>query len=213
MKLSKNELLNKLNIEEKKWVKGSFKDKQKLVKYAGYRLVDSYKVGREAVYVIESRGLELISVISFLKDYGIEPKQLKTFLNFLLEINKDGKVPLTQVAKKVGIATSTAYAWVKKIESSQNEGQDFFLKKTNSALKVKYDSLGNRKMCTDEEWGEFTDFLSGCIEEGINTALAYRLWKDKTGYIYKQVSVITSNGFYNEIFFDLLEEAINQLED
>lgn len=213
MKLSKNELLNKLNIEEKKWVKGSFKDKQKLVKYCGYRLVNSYKVGREAVYVIESRGLELISVISFLKDYGIEPKQLKTFLNFLLEINKDGKLPLSQVAKKIGIATSTAYAWVKKIESSQNEGQDFFLKKKNNALKVKYDALGNRQMCTNEEWDEFSAFLNECIENGMDAALVYRLWKDKTGYIYKQVSVITSNGFYNEIFFDLLEEAIKQLED
>lgn len=211
MELGIKELIQKLDIEEKKWRRSNYQEKEKLIAEAGYKLLGSFRVGREQVYQIEPKGSELIQVIAFLRDYGIKPKQLKTFLNFLLVLKSNGQLPLSQVAKMAGIAPSTAYNWINKIELLEKRNGEGFLKRHKKALKVKYDALSNREICTEEEWKQFTDFYSECIAKKKKPKQIYNTWREKTGYVYKQVSIINSNGFYNEEFFDLLSIAIEQI--
>lgn len=85
------------------------------------------------------------------------------------------------------------------------------LKKEDKALKVRYGRNGEREICTEEQWEEFKKFYDHCIEEKLLPVQIYRAWADKTGYTYRQVSVIKTNGFFED-FFSLLEKAVDQIK-
>lgn len=205
MNLDKTELIKLLGITENTWRKKNKAQQEQLINKNGYRLIGSYRVERFVYYQIESRGEELLRVIKFLKDHELEARNPKALLNFLVAITMDETKQLIILAEELNISTATAYNWINKLE---DQG---LLKKEERALKVRYSKTGKREICSEEQWKEFVDFYKECSPE-LLPAQIYHAWAHKTGYSYRQASIVKSNGFYEE-FFSLLEKASNQLED
>lgn len=203
MNLDKKGMVALLGVSENTWRKKNKAQQEELINSRGYQLVGTFKKSREVFYQVEPMD-ELLEVLSTLKKYGIETRNPKALINFLVALNMDETKQLTKLAQECNISTATAYNWLNKLE------EQGVLKKNERALKVRYDINGNREVCTEQQWKEFKEFYEHCIEGKLLPAQIYRAWADKTGYNYRQVSVIKSNGFF-EKFFSLLEKASNQL--
>lgn len=207
MNLDKKNIVALLGVSENTWRKKNKAQQEELINSRGYKLIGTYKIGREVFYQLESMGDELLEVLSILKKYGIETRNPKAIINFLVALNMDKTKQLSKLAQECNISTSTAYNWLNRFE------EQGILKKEDRALKVRYGrSDGKREICTEEQWEEFKKFYNQCIEEKLLPALIYRAWADKTGYNYRQASVIRSNAFFEE-FFSILERASNQLKN
>lgn len=206
MNLDKKEIAALLGVSQNTWRKKNKAQQEELINSRGYKLNGTFKIAREVFYQVESMGDELQEILSWLKQYGIETRSPKAIINFLIALNMDETKQLTKLAEECNISTSTAYIWLHKLE------EQGILKKEDRALKVRYGRNGEREVCTEEQWEEFKKFYDHCIEGKLLPAQIYRAWSDKTGYSYRQVSVIKTNGFF-EKFFSILEKALNQLED
>lgn len=204
MNLDKKNMVTLLGVSENTWRKKNKAQQKELINSRGYKLIGTYKVGREVFYQLESMGEELLEVLSILKQYGIETRNPKAIINFLVALNMDETKQLTKLARECNISTSTAYNWINRLEEQE------ILRKEERALKVRYGRNGKREICTEEQWEEFKKFYDHCIEGKLLPVQIYQAWASKTGYNYRQASVIKSNGFFEE-FFSILEKASNQI--
>lgn len=205
MNLNKQQAIKLSGITENSWRKSSTKEREKYINKAGYRLVGTYKIGREVFFQVESKGDELVRMAELLKEYGLPTNNMNKFIKFIALLDDNSTIQLSDISKELGVSIKTIYNWRKKLEDKN------IIKYDPRVLPARYKN-GKRELCTEEQWAEYVKELNKLKAAEVPIHDIARVVYAQTGYFYRKTGEATSNGFYEE-FFSLLEEAINQLED
>ena len=205
MNLNKQQAIKLSGMSENSWRKSSTKERERYLNKAGYRLVGTYKIGREVFFQVEKKGDELLRMVELFKEYGLPTNNMNKFVKFIALLDDNSTIQLSDIAKELGVSTKTIYNWRKKLEEKN------IIKYNPRALPARYKN-GKRELCTKEQWAEYVKELNRLKAAGVPMHDIARVIYSQTGYFYRKTGEATSNGFFEE-FFSLLEKALNQLED
>lgn len=206
MNLNKEQITNLIEVSPNTWRQYSTKKKEELLNRKGYNLIGTYKVGREVFYQVEPKGEELVEVINFLKEKGLPVReQPMKFIEFLIELDANGKVQTSALSQSLGVSERTLRNWRSSLEKANLISYD------EKAVPAKFKDR-KRELISEEEWEVYAKEIKRLREGGLSRADAYGYMRNKTGYIYRRVGESHSNGFYEDFFY-LLQSASNELKN
>lgn len=205
MNLNKQQIIKLVNVSPNTWGKINAQKKKQYIDNSGYKLIDTYKVGREVFYEVEPKGEELVKLIQYLQKHNLPVRENSTkFIKFVVALDSDGTIQLSKLAIELKVNYSTIYRWRKALE---REGLIIYDEKANPARFIN----GKREMIEEYEWSNFTKKKSELAGKGLDYANIVRYIRNETGYFYRRVGEAKTNAFSFQEFYSLLDKALDQL--
>lgn len=192
MELRVNEALDFLGIKIDTWKRAN---KEELFRKIGYNLICVDKRGRNNFYIIEEDPSEEGAYRRevFLK-YGfkINSDNVGALFGFIFAIrnNHSSYINMSELSNELGVSRATLYNWRDKLERSGA------IRVGDRDLVVKYHTVDNQEVGTEEDWAAWTKFVQECSIRGYHNKMA--VFRYETGYFLYRSSSIVSDAFFGK---------------
>lgn len=194
MELRHKEMLALLKISSSTWK--HTKDKNTLFNRQGFKLLETKKVGRTNIYVIEepqkaSEQLKWLLLNEY--DFNINSDNLVSFSNLLLMYWQQGAILDTQlVSETLGISKQTIYRWRKQMEE---KGLITIVPRNTVVLYYRHDK---RIVGTEKDWTNWKNYAKQFPLDNYSEVLF--MYRDEYGFFPYRTSTIEFNVIKEDIF-------------
>lgn len=143
MELSKKEIIELVNVSKSTWEKSTAKKKEAFINKAGYKLISSYKVGRQIFYVVEPRANKQNETVELLRQNGISTRHLNDeFIEVYQILEQNPNIYSKEAIEKVDVSISTFYRYKNTlIEAGLIEAKEEQPTKSNTGMKNNLNNL------------------------------------------------------------------------